>query len=846
MSHLIHRNQPHSQFRKSGARRPLSFVLLTLALSLATWAGLAGSVLGYSRTAKAGVAETKVVEIKSNKLHINGQPQPQLFGGEVQYFRLRAGHGRNIPREKVLALWNKVLDAYVATGANSISFYIPWDFHEYASGKFDFDGTADDDGDGRPDFPSRDVKSWFKLIQARGIHHIMARPGPYINAEWGFLGFGAIPLWFHEKYPDSHMRNSRGMRTPLYSYNSPEFLAATKKWLTAVFKNVMAPYIGKGKPIDFLQIDNETNFMWQSMYNHDYGRRSVADYRLFLKKSYRTISALNTAHQRAWKAFGEIQPPTAPGKNLAEEQDWYRFQDKTMHVYLEKIRRHWEALGVREPQVLFTLAESYNASNDGILPNYLYRNDPGRTGMMTVNLYPKTGNGANNPLLNQPFKADHDVKAADSASDYYLGSKQEWVLGPEIQGGWWRGTDVTAESRRQTYLTTIGHGLKSLFIYYFNEGQNWQTDWVGKQSEPYYQALRKDPRFSAIPEANLPVEFWNELNEIFAKNVIAGWDLRWARNGTHTPDLYFDAAIGVNGEIRPPYQVILDIGQKIIVPYGEFLAGATELTDDVCLVKDIESNVPTSLPGVRSTTMNSDWAAGLVGYLLQAGINPKIVHWGLNDPTELADCRLVIYQDNGFAAPTLIANMKAHLKTGGGVLTFLGSSVLHSLISKAAIAKDCVAFEPVPGMTVDGLKCNAGTGFVYQVQKPLYASFNSDDYARISDVPERRQLIEEIMTRLQIIPHLRIAGGGDRMVAFGRRGENKSLLYVTVKSGREQPVQERVIWSGADPGLNYKVLRLLDESSAFLSGKQLIEQGFDANMAAHGSDAFYIEPILNR
>ena len=31
---------------------------------------------------------------------------------------------------------------------NAISFYIPWDFHEYAEGKFDFHGTVDQDNDG--------------------------------------------------------------------------------------------------------------------------------------------------------------------------------------------------------------------------------------------------------------------------------------------------------------------------------------------------------------------------------------------------------------------------------------------------------------------------------------------------------------------------------------------------------------------------------------------------------------------------------------------------------------------------------------------------------------------------
>jgi len=46
--------------------------------------------------------------------------------------------------------------------------------------------------------------------------------------------------------------------------------------------------------------------------------------------------------------------------------------------------------------------------------------------------------------LNFPFKADLDVKSADEANDLYLGSHQEWVMGPEIQAGWWKGIDVNS------------------------------------------------------------------------------------------------------------------------------------------------------------------------------------------------------------------------------------------------------------------------------------------------------------------------------------------------------------------------------------------------------------------
>jgi beta-galactosidase len=156
-----------------------------------------------------------IVEFHDDQLFIDGSPQPQLYGAELQYFRLRGGYGKNVPRAKVIELWNKALDRMVEAKMNTISFYIPWDFHEYAEGKFDFTGTVDEDGDGNPDYPSRDLQTFFKLIEARGITRIMARPGPYINAEWGFLGFGAVPKWFHDKFPESHMRTSLGLKSKL-------------------------------------------------------------------------------------------------------------------------------------------------------------------------------------------------------------------------------------------------------------------------------------------------------------------------------------------------------------------------------------------------------------------------------------------------------------------------------------------------------------------------------------------------------------------------------------------------------------------------------------------------------
>ena len=167
--------------------------------------------------------ETKALSTPSDAT-FEALPKEQIFGAEIQYFRLRGGLGRNIPRAKVIELWAKALDAAKGAGMNMVSFYIPWDFHEPVEGKFDFDGTTDEDGDGNPDYPSRDVKTFIRMIKERGFKYIMVRSGPYINAEWGHLGFGAIPLWFETKYPDSHMRDSLGRRTKLFDYYNSDFL----------------------------------------------------------------------------------------------------------------------------------------------------------------------------------------------------------------------------------------------------------------------------------------------------------------------------------------------------------------------------------------------------------------------------------------------------------------------------------------------------------------------------------------------------------------------------------------------------------------------------------------------
>ncbi len=803
-----------------------------------------------------GTPESKagVVEIKQHQLHIDGQPQPQLWGAEIQYFRLRGGPGRNIPRATVLALWNRVLDRVVEAKMNMVSFYIPWDFHEYAEGKFDFDGTVDEDGDGQADFPSRDVRTFLGLIERRGIRHIMARPGPYINAEWGFLGFGAVPLWFHEKYPQSHAQDSQGQRTTLYSYFAPTFLKATSIWLKTVYEQVLKNSIGPGKPISFIQVDNETNFMWQSIYNHDYSPLAIAGYHAFLKEKYTGLSDLNKHHGRRWPAWGDVRPPVRPGENLAEDQDWYRFQDFSMYDYLRKIRRMWDDLGVRQPTVLFTLAESFNAPEHGVLPNYRWRNSPD-SGMMTVNLYPKTYETPDSTLMNLPFKADHDVKAADAASDYYLGRSEQWVLGSEIQGGWWRGVPVSLESRRQTYLTTLGHGLKALMVYYFHEGENWQHDWMKQLIEPEFNTLKNEyhqrpasgleKNFGAkdFPPSDFwsmdvwPDEFWRKLDRRVAKKHFS-MDTRhiWHNGGTQPAQLYFDAALDGNGEPRWSFDLLKEIGEKYITPYGSFLGKAVAVEDPVCLIKTSDDHAPSPVPKIISRIVQSDWAGGLLALLMHNGINARVLHWDLNQ-RDLENCRLAIYQDTGLANEDLVLALTQSLEEGRAVLSFIHTDLAQRILVKHPSA----ACTPLPArpMEVQGYSCVVAKGHLYQARVPIYDVFNTDFYFLIHDARERAAVIDNILSSEGISPHLKIVDA-DRTVAFARTAADQTLM--TVKTSRRDGFSGRLRWLAADPTITYAVTDIFSQVTTLASGSELIDDGIAVTLGNSGSTALFLKP----
>ncbi len=850
-------------------------------------------------------AASRSVKIQENHLVIDGQKQPQLYGAELQYFRLRGGYGPNIPRETVLALWNKALDHFVEAKMNAISFYIPWDFHEYAEGQFDFTGTADQDGDGKPDYPSRDLKTFFKLIKDRGITRIMVRPGPYINAEWGFLGFGAIPEWFHNKYPDSHMQNAVGKVAKLYDYHNPDLLRHTELWFKALHKQVLKEHMGPKKPIVFLQLDNETNFQWQTIYNLDYSPNTLARYQEFLKKTYGKIETLNQSHGRIWERWTQIQAPTHVGRNIKEDQDWYRFADDSIFTYLIKIRNIWKKLGIEEPEVLMTLAESYNAPANGILPHYIFRNAPLKTGLMTVNLYPKTTEGPTRPLFDFPFKADLDVKSADEASDSYLGSRQEWVLGPEIQGGWWRGINVTPEARLQTYLTVIGHGMKAVFVYYFNEGQNWDAEWAHNQVKPIFEKLRRERGLEKKSPEELNEAFWQELQIRSDRSIITGLDVRKAiKLGQHgDDDLFFDAPLDKNANPGVHFQQLKMIGERVIHPYEKFLARSLAVVDDVAIIKDNASHVPSPDSKISSVEASADWNGGLLGLLLNSNINPQILFSDISPNNSYRNVRVLFHLDTGVNAAETTKVLKESSKQGKTIINYLADDIAknlgfgmpskkiinttnnktalvfhldskNQLVSKSdSASKSLEVFSSDPIYSYDlgssenkncegilyyqkqivGYRCKIGNSFFVQIGALLFKDFNSIYYSDISDASQQRIFIESLAGDVK--SQLKFSDNQKLTVAFARKDPKKEVVWITVKTGSKEKqnlnlmVSQKLLKTLVKPTAKeaelykrqFTVTDLIENKKQTVSGADLVKKGLEVSLKPHGSTVFIIQ-----
>ena len=174
-----------------------------------------GALTAAEVRALPGVA-THAITWDQYSLMIDGS-RTFIWSGEFHPFRLPS-----------TTLWNDIFQKLRASGYNAVSIYFDWAYHSPRQGVYDFTGV-------------RDMDLALADAAAAGLY-VIARPGPYINAE---VDGGGFPAWLATQ--------AGRART-----DASDYLAATDEWLSRIDAIIARHQLtsGAGTVIAY-QIENE-------------------------------------------------------------------------------------------------------------------------------------------------------------------------------------------------------------------------------------------------------------------------------------------------------------------------------------------------------------------------------------------------------------------------------------------------------------------------------------------------------------------------------------------------------------------------------------------------------------
>ncbi len=212
--------------------RPFRTVTTRLVLLLAL---LAASAALLTAPATAAAPPRHRVGYDHYSLTIDGR-RVLLRSAEFHYFRLPSPD-----------LWRDVLEKYRAAGFNAVSLYFDWAYHSPKPGVYDFTGV-------------RDVDRLLRTAESAGLY-VIARPGPYINAETTGGGF---PGWL--KNVPGRARSS-----------APGYTAAYRDWLGHIDRIIAPHLITRGGSVILYNAENEYASNTDAAYMEDVQRTARGD-----------------------------------------------------------------------------------------------------------------------------------------------------------------------------------------------------------------------------------------------------------------------------------------------------------------------------------------------------------------------------------------------------------------------------------------------------------------------------------------------------------------------------------------------------------------------------------------
>ena len=195
----------------------------TFTVTANTKSGASSAAAATGAVTPAPVAEPANV-LRGKPQTVSYDQYSMLIGGKRVYVTAGEFDPWRTPSP---SLWLDDLQKMKADGYDAVTVYFDWDYHSPAPGVYDFSGV-------------RDMNEFLNMAQQAGLY-VIARPGPYINAE---TDGGGIPSWV--------LTAPNGYRTDTQPY-----LSAAQQWLSEIDPIIAAHQVTKGGDVIAYQVENE-------------------------------------------------------------------------------------------------------------------------------------------------------------------------------------------------------------------------------------------------------------------------------------------------------------------------------------------------------------------------------------------------------------------------------------------------------------------------------------------------------------------------------------------------------------------------------------------------------------
>ncbi len=392
-----------------------------------------------------------------------------LYSGEMQYFRVK--------RE----LWKLHLEKLKAIGANTVSTYIPWSWHEISEGQFDFTGKTD---------PQRDLLGFMRCVADAGLF-MSVKPGPYILAEFADRG---IPGWLFRSHPEIQARG-----VDMATYLHPVFLEYTGKWYDAVMPLLAERQASRGEKIILMQVCNEVGlFNWLEGAG-DISPVSLRYFRGFLKQQYKQIGKLNQLYRTAFRSFDSIPPPRKPTANPGDFVRWNDWHDFHRWYYAEYISRLVSEIRQRgiDIQLFHNIAGWVYGRGTEYPVNISFYNE-------IIKRNPELLLAVDHMPENLNYRNQHDDLVINEMVRAVQGNQKPLWAAEQQAGTREHNVHTFPNEMELFYKACLGRGMMGMNLYMFSQGLNpgrrgafgptfyWMTGLGHDGTEkPLYPVLRK-------------------------------------------------------------------------------------------------------------------------------------------------------------------------------------------------------------------------------------------------------------------------------------------------------------------------------------------------------------------